>query len=65
MELTTQEDVDVNNLFITDSHIELTNKINTALAKGIDYEEDNDLHLDMIDFKYYTIDSFYDHSAGT
>ena len=51
--------VDVDNVCLTDKQIELTNKINEALAKGIDFDDDDSSpNIDMIDCKYYTIDSF-------
>ena len=47
------DEVDVDNISLTDKQIELTKKINAALARGFnnDEEDESDIDIDMIDCK--------------
>lgn len=48
-------------IFLTDEQLELTNKINNAFPAGANYntddEKENNDDIDMVDCKYYIIDS--------
>ena len=49
----------INDIFLTEKQLELTRKINDAVSKGTDYDnEDDDDCRNSINCKYYTIDSF-------
>ena len=51
-----EEPNDLSDIFLTDRQLELTKKINAAIAAGSNYDDDDG--MDMVDCKYYTIDSF-------
>lgn len=65
-----EEPKDLNDILLTDRQLELTNKINAAIAAGSNYDTDDDdgldnENMDMVDCKYYTIDSFNDQKFNT
>ena len=59
------EEIESPDIFLTDTQLAFMKKINNVIAKGFDYDdnndtndEDNDENIAMIDCKYYTIDTF-------
>ena len=66
MELTGEkENNDLSDISLTDRQLAFIEKINNAIARGFDYEDNNDYNdidddenIAMIDCKYYTIDTF-------
>ena len=52
-----EEIKDINDIFLTENQLELARKINDAISKGTDYDNDDD-NENSINCKYYTIDSF-------
>ena len=63
-----EEPNDLSDIFLTDRQLELTKKINAAIAAGSNYDDDDGIdneNMDMVDCKYYTIDLLNDQKLNT
>ena len=63
-----EEPNDLSDIFSTYRQLVLTKKINAAIAAGSNYDDDDGIdneNMDMVDCKYYTIDSFNDQKFNT
>ena len=54
------ENIDINNITLTEKQLELTKKINEAVSRGLAYDnEDDNNGTDFVNCKYYTVESKY------